>query len=181
MFAGKTKATAPCLRRGMPEEHRGPPQPRAPVPGCPRAPPSCAVPVSPAPRHTLVVPLLGRQGSWDEDERGHDGKRKINPSGPWAVWGSTAGAVQGEQTPSDTCSQDTTAGPQPGHAPRPPQTLFSPGRGWPRVPAPSGVRAGPWGRGEGKNQKKIAAVNGAEPRRPRRLQRDFDSPIITPN
>lgn len=178
---GKQKQRRRASAGGCRRSTEGPPSPEPQSLGAPEPPPSCAVPVSPAPRHTLVVPLLGRQGSWDEDERGRDGKRKINPSGPWAAWGSTAGAVQGEQTPSDTCSQDTTAGPQPGHAPSPPQTLFSPGRGQPRVPAPSGVRAGPWGRGEGKNQKKIAAVNGAEPRRPRRLQRDFDSPIITPN
>lgn len=178
---GKQKQRRRASAGGCRRSTEGPPSPEPQSLGAPEPPPAVPCPCHQPLGTRWWCPFWAGQGPGMRMSVAAMEKRKINPSGPWAAWGSTAGAVQGEQTPSDTCSQDTTAGPQPSHAPSLPQTLFSPGRGQPRVPAPSGVRAGPWGRGEGKNQKKIAAVNGAEPRRPRRLQRDFDSPIITPN
>lgn len=75
--------------------------------------------------------------------------------------GRCRGSFRGQQTPADVGSPHTQTHPR----------RSRPGMGQPQPPVGSI-------RGEGKKQRKIAALNGVEPRR---LQRDFDSPIITPN
>lgn len=94
------------------------------------------------------------------DERSHNGKGAVQPSSLQAAQEGAGGLSR--------ASKHHQMWPHP--TPRPTRGVLS--LGWGSL-SPSGSI-----RGEGKKQRKIAALNGVEPRR---LQRDFDSPIITPN